>query len=129
MTSYFEIGGKIVELENDFRLMTGQRTAKQHQERQKIARTVTKTGSQAEKTVKSSISAADEGSFGFEEAGALVGLWFGLAVWIATAPVTALDGPLPIADTAWVMANARFTYKSTQLGKKVGAAIDDKLGN
>ena len=68
---------------------------------------------------------AAEGTFGFEEAGKLVGLWFGLVVAAATLPVAALDGPLPFLDAAWLLTSARFTLKSVEMGGNIGEIIDD----
>jgi len=71
------------------------------------------------------LQAADEGTFGFEEAGKIVGLWFGLVVAAATLPVAALDGPLPFLDAAWLLTSARFTLKSVEMGGNIGEIIDD----
>ena len=94
--SFFEIGGEIIELENDYRFMTGQRTAKEHKSRKSMIKPVTKLADHMVKTGSESIEAANENKFGFEEAGTLVGIWFGLIVAAATLPVTVVDGPLAI---------------------------------
>jgi len=63
--------------------------------------------------------------FGFEEAGKLAGLWFGMSYGLATLPVVALDGPLPFFDAAWVASTYRITQKAVYVGGEVGATIDE----
>ena len=125
--SFFEIGGEIIELDNDYRFMTGQRTAKEHKSRKSMIKPVTKLADHMVKTGERSVTRANENKFGFEEAGTLVGIWFGLVVAAATLPVTVIDGPLPFMDAAWVVGSARFTYKASQIGGRVGEKIDDLI--
>ena len=125
--SFFEIGGEIVELDNDYRFMTGQRTAKEHKSRKSMIKPVTKLADHMVRTGSESSEAANENKFGFEEAGTLVGIWFGLVVAAATLPVTVIDGPLPFMDAAWVVGSARFTYKASQVGGRIGEQIDELL--
>ncbi len=73
------------------------------------------------------IEAARENRFGFEEAGKIAGLWFGLVVAAATLPVTVVDGPLPFMDAAWVISSARITKSAIDVGGQLGSYIDDAI--
>jgi hypothetical protein len=125
--TFFEIGGKIIELENDVAFGMGHRTAKDHKSRKSIIKPVVKTLDQTTDVLSGGYKAAQEDKFGFEEAGKLVGLWFGLAVAAATLPVTVIDGPLPFMDAAWIIASARVTKTAIDLGGMTGAFIDELL--
>ena len=125
--TFFEIGGKIVELENDTALTMGRRTAKEHKTQKSIIQPVVKTLELTADTLGGGLAAAQEENFGFEEAGKLVGLWFGLVVAAATLPVTVVDGPLPFMDAAWIIGSARFTKSAVDTGGLVGAYIDELL--
>jgi len=65
--------------------------------------------------------------FGFQEAGKLAGLWFGMSYGLATLPVVALDGPLPFFDAAWAASTYRITQKAIYVGGEVGATIDEVI--
>ena len=65
----------------------------------------------------------------WESVGFAVGAWYGAVVWMATAPVIAVDGPLPIADAVWVAANLKNTEKSIRFGMNIGGRIDDWLAD
>lgn len=65
----------------------------------------------------------------WESVGFAVGAWYGAVVWMATAPVIGIDGPLPIADAVWVAANLKNTEKSIRFGMNVGGRIDDWLAD
>lgn len=63
----------------------------------------------------------------WEAVGQFSGTWLGAVVALATVPVITIDGPLPIADLAWVAANARNTNNLRKRGGRIGAGIDDYL--
>jgi hypothetical protein len=63
----------------------------------------------------------------WEGVGQITGTWLGAVMWIASAPVVAVDGPLPIADVAWVAANIRNTNYLRKKGGLIGAELDDVL--
>lgn len=63
----------------------------------------------------------------WETVGQISGTWLGVVMWTASAPVVALDGPLPIMDAAWVYANARNTNSLRKRGGRIGAGLDDIL--
>lgn len=125
--TFFEIGGKIIELENDVAFSMGRRSAKEHKTRKSVIIPVVKTLDTTVEVLGGGLEAAQENRFGFEEAGAIVGLWFGLAVAAATLPVTVVDGPLPFMDVAWVIASAKVTTKSIKVGASIGGIIDDAI--
>jgi len=77
--------------------------------------------------IKASIDSIKENSFGFEEAGSMAGLWFGMAYGLATLPVVALDGPLPFLDAAWAFATFRVTRTAVSVGKEIGKTIDEVI--
>ncbi len=125
--TFFEIGGKIVELENDVAFSMGKRTAKEHKTQKSIIKPVVKTLELTADTLGGGIEAASEDRFGFEEAGKIVGLWFGLVVAAATLPVTVVDGPLPFMDAAWLISSARITKTAVDVGGQIGSYIDSAI--
>ncbi|AXH79145.1 MAG: hypothetical protein [Circular genetic element sp.] len=102
-------------------------TRKQQRANKRAVKEVVKTGKQAGKVLTESYSAAQEDRFGFEEAGQLLGLWVGLGFGVVTAPVVALDGPLPFMDTAWIISTARMTKTAIDVGGQIGSIIDEML--
>lgn len=125
--TFFEIGGEIIELDNDVQLAMGRRTAKEHKGRKSVVKPVVRTLDRSVEILGGGLQAAQEDRFGFEEAGKIAGLWFGLVVAAATLPVTVVDGPLPFMDAAWLIASARITKTAIDVGGHVGAFIDDSL--
>ena len=65
----------------------------------------------------------------WESAGFVVGAWYGAVVALATLPIVAVDGPLPIADAVWVGANIKNTEKSIRFGMYAGKRIDNWLAD
>jgi len=63
----------------------------------------------------------------WEGIGQFTGTWLGISMWIATAPVIAIDGPLPIADAAWMYANMRNTNNLRKKGGLIGSGLDNYL--
>ena len=78
------------------------------------------------KMLTESIHAAKDDQFGFEEVGQITGFWIGMVWGLATLPVVALDGPLPIMDAAWLAGWGAFTLRSIATGGKVGAYVDEQ---
>jgi hypothetical protein len=63
----------------------------------------------------------------WEGVGQFTGTWLGAVMMLATVPVITVDGPLPIADYAWLYANARNTNNLRKKGGEIGAGLDDYL--
>jgi len=63
----------------------------------------------------------------WETVGQISGTWLGAVIWAASAPVVAIDGPLPIMDAAWVYANARNTNSLRKRGGRIGEGLDNYL--
>jgi len=128
MTSFYEIGGLILDgsaMENEFKFGVGERSATEHRKRNQEIKKTKSALKNVGKTVEVVTNQPkDDQAFGFEEAGTLVGLWVGAIFMIATLPVTVVDGPLPIADAAWLYAGTKFTLKAVQTGKEVGRLVD-----
>lgn len=123
MQTYFEIGGKLVSLENDFQELTGGRTKSEARTQRAAIREAVKLQRDLSPVVQNLL---DEGyEVTWEDVGRLVGTGVGIAVAISTSPLTLVDGLLPIADAAWWAANMKFTYNSQATGARVGSYIDD----
>lgn len=127
MNSYFEIGGRILECANDVNYETTSMSRTQKNKNQRAIKEAVSTAKKTGEIMSSSLEAAGEDRFGFEEAGQLVGLWVGLGFGLATMPVVAVDGPLPFADAAWVISTARMTKTAIDVGGEVGAIIDSMI--
>jgi len=120
--SYFEIGGKVIELKADYDYATGKSTAQQRNVQRKMAKDVRIT-----EEVPSVIttSSADGGMGTFETVGHYVGLGAGVMFGVATFPVTQADTPMiGPADLAWFGATIRFTQKAQYVGRTVGSWAD-----
>jgi hypothetical protein len=65
----------------------------------------------------------------WETVGQITGTWLGAVIWAASAPVVVLDGPLPIADAAWMYANARNTNNLRKKGGMIGSSLDNVLAD
>ena len=65
----------------------------------------------------------------WEGAGQVVGVWLGATMALATLPVIGIDGPLPIADLAWVSANAKNTDSLRRRGGRIGKTLDEYLAD
>lgn len=62
-----------------------------------------------------------------EEIGYVVGGVYSGGVYALTAPVTLIDGPLPIVDAAWAIGFGVAVSRGASLGGKVGRIADDAL--
>jgi len=65
----------------------------------------------------------------WETAGQGIGIWLGLSVAMATAPVVVFDGPLPIIDAVWLGANIKNTDAMRRRGQRLGSLVDDYIEN
>lgn len=125
LVTYFEIGGKLVELETTLQEMTGLGQPRSVASKEAI-REVLQTFDLIEPSIENLLSSNVEVSW--EDIGILVGAGVGVAFAISTSPLTMADGPvLPIADAAWWLAQATFTRRSIATGARVGAYVDTKI--
>jgi hypothetical protein len=124
MASFFEIGGKIFELENELASgPLGNRSAKDAKQRKQIIKAVTGVGTDVEKAMKST-KKNSKGSF--EKLGNVIGFGIGMVIAIATVPVTQVDGPfIPVADIIWVTKNYQNTKSLMNNVGEVGEYFDD----
>jgi len=120
--SYFEMGGKVIELKADYDYTTGKSTAQQRNVQRKMAKDVRNT---EEVPGVISSSSADDGMGTYETVGHYLGLGAGVMFGVATFPVTQADSPLiGPADLAWFGATIRFTQKAQSIGRTVGSWAD-----
>jgi hypothetical protein len=63
----------------------------------------------------------------WEKIGRATGISIGALIYVTTAPVVLLDGPLPFVDLAWLWGGVRFTHSAGNIGADVGEFIDDTL--
>jgi len=125
-TTYFEIGGELIELHADYQYETGQTSVKKRKQQRAIARNVKSIGKDVEKM---STSSSSNGWGPAEKVGYGLGIAAGTAFAITTFPVVVADSPMiGPADLAWFAASARFMDKATTLGRKSGEFVDDKMG-
>jgi hypothetical protein len=128
MASFFEIGGKIFELENTLAASPlGNRSAKDAKERQQIIEAVTGLGRDVQKARNASAKTT-EGSTFFHDVGSVVGFGVGMAIAVLTLPVTQADSPWPgPADYLWVTRNYQTTKRSVHEFGEIGAYLDETL--
>jgi hypothetical protein len=126
-STFFEIGGELIELEADYRYGVGQTSAKKRQQQRAIAKDVRSIGKTADKMASKTTS--DDGWGPAEKVGYGLGIAAGIAFAVTTFPVVVADSPMiGPADLAWFAASARFMDKSTTLGKTSGQYVDEKMG-
>ncbi len=120
-SSYFEIGGQVIELKADYDYATGKSTAQQRNIQRKMAKDV-----RVISKVPGVVSSGMESGMGtFETIGRYAGLGAGVLFGVATFPVTQADSPLiGPADFAWFSATVKFTQKAQGLGQTVGSWLD-----
>jgi hypothetical protein len=63
----------------------------------------------------------------WEGAGQVAGVWLGVSMAMATAPVIVMDGPLPVVDLVWLGANIKNTDSLRRRGGRLGKSLDDYL--
>jgi len=124
LVTYFEIGGKLVELEETFQDMTGLGPSRSAASKEAIYQ-VLQTFDIIEPSIENLLSSNVE--LTWEDLGRLTGATAGVVVAISTSPLTLVDGVLAIADAAWWVANATFTKRSMATGARVGAYVDTKF--
>ena len=120
-SSYFEIGGKVIELKADYDYATGKSTAQQRNVQRKMAKDI-----RVIEEVPGVLSPAASSEMGtFETVGHYLGLGGGVIFGVATFPVTQADSPLiGPADLAWFGATIRFTQRAQGIGRTVGSWLD-----
>ena len=62
-----------------------------------------------------------------EQIGYVVGGVYSGGLYALTAPVTLIDGPLPIVDAAWAIGLGVAVSKGASTGGKVGRIADDAI--
>ncbi len=126
-STFFEIGGELIELTADYQYGQGQTSAKKRKQQRAIAKDVKSIGKSVDKMSKKTTS--DDGWGPAETIGYGVGLAAGIAFAVATFPVVVADSPMiGPADLAWFAASARMIDRTTTLGQKSGEYVDDKMG-
>jgi len=120
-SSYFEIGGQVIELKADYDYATGKSTAQQRNIQRKMAKDV-----RVISKVPGVVSTGTKSEMGtFEAIGCYTGLGAGVMFGVATFPVTQADSPLiGPADFAWFSATIKFTQKAQMVGQTVGSWLD-----
>jgi len=120
-SSYFEIGGQVIELKADYDYATGKSTAQQRNIQRKMAKDV-----RVISKVPSVVSPGTSVKMGtYEKMGHYAGLGAGVLFGVATFPVTQADSPLiGPADFAWFASTVKFTQKAQHLGQTVGSWLD-----
>jgi hypothetical protein len=125
--SYFEMAGDVFDVASDINHARGNISTKQQRQNKRLIRAGVNAGKAAEQSIADGIVAANEGKFGFANAGEMAGVWFGMVFGLATLPVVAADGPLPFADAAWAFTTFRITRSSMEIGRSIGESIDEAL--
>ena len=120
-SSYFEIGGQVIELKADYDYATGKSTAQQRNVQRKMAKDVRQI-----KKVPEMVLSDKKSEMGtYETVGHYLGLGAGVAFGVVTFPVTQADTPLiGPADFAWFAATIKFTQKAQTIGRTVGSWAD-----
>ena len=124
LVTYFEIGGKLVELEETLQEATGLGSPRGADSKEAI-REVLQTLDLIEPSIERILSSNVEVTW--EDIGRLTGGGIGVAVAISTSPLTLVDGVLPIADAAWWVSNATFTKRSMATGARIGLFLDENI--
>jgi len=126
-STFFEIGGELIELTADYEYGQGQTSAKKRKQQRSIAKDVKSIGKSVDSMSKKTTS--DDGWGPAETIGYGVGLVAGVAFAVGTFPVVLADSPvLGPADLAWFAAAARMLDRTTSLGRKSGEYVDEKIG-
>jgi hypothetical protein len=122
--TYFEIGGKLVELEETLQEMTGlgqERSAASKEAITEVLQAFDIIEPSIEKLLSSNVEVS------WEDIGRLTGGGIGVGMAIATYWTTWVDGPLPVMDLAWLAAQATFTKRSMATGARVGLFLDENI--
>ncbi len=125
-TTYFEIGGELIELHSDYQYQTGQTSVKKRKQQRAVAKNIKSIGKDVEKM---STSSSSNGWGPAEKVGYGLGVAAGAAFAITTFPVVVADSPMiGPADLAWFAAATRMMQKTTTVGRRTGEFVDDKMG-
>ena len=126
ISSFFEIGGELIELEAEYDYGTQVQPQRRKQQRA-LAREVKQAGKSIDKMAK---TAEDQDTWGpAETIGYGIGLGAGVIYATATFPVVLADSPLiGPADLLWFASSIKFMQKSTAIGKKMGEEVDQTMG-
>ena len=123
-SSFFEIGGDLIELKADFDYAVGEISASKRKQQKTISKDMKSIGK-----VTRGKSTSDDGWGPGEKIGYGLGVGAGALFAIGTFPVVVADSPMiGPADLAWFAASARFMTKSTTIGRKVGRTADKMVG-
>jgi len=125
-SSFFEIGGELIELEADYN--SGRMSnAKRRTQQRAPARKVNQAGKAMDSMAK---TAKQDDTWGpAETIGYGIGLGAGVVYATATFPVVLADSPLiGPADLLWFASSIKFMQKSTSIGKKMGEEVDQTMG-
>ncbi|AXH78328.1 MAG: hypothetical protein [Circular genetic element sp.] len=126
-STFFEIGGELIELKADYEYGQGQISASKRKQQRATAKDVKSIGKSMDKMSKKTTS--DDGWGPAEKVGYGVGLAAGIAFAVVTFPVVVADSPMiGPADLAWFAASARMIDRTTTLGQKSGAYVDESMG-
>lgn len=126
-STFFEIGGELIELKADYDYGAGNISATRRKQQKTIVKNMKSVGKSMDKMQKTASS--DDGWGPAESIGYGLGLAAGIAFGIATFPITQADTPLiGPADLAWFAGAARFMDKSTNIGRRTGEYVDDQMG-
>lgn len=91
----------------------------------------TTNGSQAASTINMSSNTAKPNDgmtkTSFEEIGTLVGGAYAAGLYSLTAPITLLDGPLPLVDAAWLAGLGFATVRGANYGRRAGRVVDEVI--
>ena len=123
--SYFEIGGKVMQLATPQQQMQGSLSLTSPGKHLKHLNRAKKAGrlvKQATKRIHPYQEIDEEGYW--ETIGEAVGTGFGIGISIATIPVTMLDGPLLYFDYAWAIGSLGLIKKLGDLGGEIGSKFD-----
>ena len=125
-SSFFEIGGELIELEAEY---TYGRNPQPKRRTQQLAgaRVVKQEGKTMDRMVE---TAKEDDTWGPAEIiGYGIGLGAGVIYATATFPVVLADSPLiGPADLLWFASSIKFMTKSTAIGKKMGEEVDQTMG-
>ena len=126
ISSFFEIGGELIELEAEYDYGTHVQPQRRKQQRA-LAREVKQAGKSIDKMAK---TAKQQDTWGpAETIGYGIGLGAGVIYATATFPVVLADSPLiGPADLLWFASSIKFMQKSTSIGKKMGEEVDQTMG-
>ena len=125
-SSFFEIGGELIELETEYAYGRNSEPKRRTQQRA-AARVVRQEAKAVDRMAK---AAKQDDTWGpAETIGYGIGLGAGVIFSTVTFPVVMADSPMiGPADLLWFASSIKFMSKSTALGKKIGSEVDQSMG-